>query len=60
VYIGLFNAFITIPQIIAALGLGWAIDVVFAGDQLMAVMFGGFALLIAAGFAARIRLETVD
>jgi len=60
VYIGLFNAFITIPQIVAALGLGWAIENWFGDSQLVAVMFGGGALLVAALCACRIRVNRVD
>lgn len=57
VYIGLFNAFITIPQIVAALGLGWAIENWFGDSQLLAVMCGGLALLVAALCACRIRVN---
>lgn len=56
VYMGVFNAFIVIPEIIAALGFGPAIRLLFgAGNPnapLYVVMFGGVSLLIAAAAVA--------
>lgn len=46
-YMGIFNAFIVIPQIIIALGLGWVMKQYFHGDHLLAVILGGCCLLIA-------------
>jgi maltose/moltooligosaccharide transporter len=48
-YMGIFNFFIVIPQIIAALGLGWLMVHVFAHNRLLAVVLGGFCFLIASG-----------
>jgi maltose/moltooligosaccharide transporter len=52
VYMGLFNAFIVIPEIVAALGFGPAIRLVFGTDNpntpLYIVMVGGVSLLLAA------------
>ena len=48
VYMGVFNAFIVIPQIIAALGLGWVMENLLNGDRVLAVVIGGFSLVVAA------------
>ncbi len=52
VYMGLFNAFIVIPEIIASLGFGPAIRTLFGQDNpnspLYVVTFGGVSLLLAA------------
>jgi maltose/moltooligosaccharide transporter len=52
VYMGIFNAFIVIPEIIAALGFGPAIRLVLGPGNpsapLYVVMFGGVSLLVAA------------
>jgi maltose/moltooligosaccharide transporter len=52
VYMGLFNAFIVIPEIIASLGFGPAIRTLFGADNpnapLYVVMIGGVSLLLAA------------
>ena len=47
-YMGLFNAFIVIPQIIAALGLGWVMDYCLDSNRLLAVVLGGFSIILAA------------
>lgn len=46
-YMGIFNFFIVIPQIIAALGLGWLVNHLFGNNPLLAVVLGGFSFLIA-------------
>jgi maltose/moltooligosaccharide transporter len=46
-YMGIFNAFIVIPQIIIALGLGWIMEQFLGGIHLQAVVLGGCSLLIA-------------
>lgn len=40
-YMGLFNCFIVIPEIIAALVLGWFMGAYLGGDRLSVVIFGG-------------------
>jgi len=45
---GLFNAFIVIPQIVAALGLGWVISTFLDYNRLLVVVLGGVSFLIAA------------
>jgi maltose/moltooligosaccharide transporter len=50
VYMGLFNFFIVIPQILAATLLGLLVSKVFAGESIYALVTGG-VLLFLAGFA---------
>jgi len=50
IYMGIFNFFIVIPQILAASVLGLLVRVVFGGESIYALVAGG-ALMIAAGIA---------
>jgi len=58
VYMGVFNFFIVIPEIVAALGFGPLIRVAFGENNpnapLYVVMLGGVSLLAAAGLVARV------
>ena len=47
-YMGIFNFFIVIPQILAASILGFFTKVLFEGHAIYALILGGFSLLIAA------------
>ena len=47
-YMGIFNFFIVIPQILAASILGFVTKEVFGGDAIYAIVFGGISMLIAA------------
>ncbi|HDS07673.1 MAG TPA: MFS transporter, partial [Bacteroides sp.] len=48
VYMGIFNFFIVIPQILAATILGFLVKTVFSGDSIYALLAGGISLLVAA------------
>ena len=48
VYMGIFNFFIVIPQILAATILGFMVKKLFAGDSIFALLTGGISLLVAA------------
>ncbi|MEI8346871.1 MAG: MFS transporter [Pseudomonadota bacterium] len=48
---GIFNMFIVIPEIIAALGMGHFMKTVLQGNTVLAVLLGGFFMLIAASVA---------
>lgn len=48
VYMGIFNFFIVIPQILAATILGFMVTKLFNGQTVLALVFGGCSLLIAA------------
>ena len=48
VYMGIFNFFIVIPQILAASILGFMVKSVFGGESIYALLVGGASLVIAA------------
>jgi maltose/moltooligosaccharide transporter len=50
IYMGIFNFFIVIPQILAASVLGLLVRVVFGGQSVYALVIGG-VLMILAGLA---------
>ena len=47
-YMGVFNFFIVIPQVIVSLVMGKLVGSVFGGDSMMAIVVGGACLVIAA------------
>jgi len=47
-YMGVFNFFIVIPQIIASLGLGSLMKYILGGNPMNAVLVGGCSMLVAA------------
>lgn len=49
VYMGIFNFFIVIPQILAASILGFMVKVLFHGQSIYALIAGAISLIIAAG-----------
>jgi maltose/moltooligosaccharide transporter len=52
VYMGIFNFFIVLPEIIATLSFGWVMEHWLHNNRLSAVMLGGVLL----GFAALLTL----
>jgi maltose/moltooligosaccharide transporter len=48
VYMGIFNFFIVLPEIIASLGFGWIMKHLLNNDRLTAVMIGGVLMILAA------------
>ena len=48
VYMGIFNFFIVLPEIIASLGFGWVMKNVLHNDRLAAVQIGGGLMIVAA------------
>jgi maltose/moltooligosaccharide transporter len=48
VYMGIFNFFIVLPEIIASLGFGWLMKNVLGNDRLLAVQVGGGLMVLAA------------
>lgn len=48
IYMGIFNFFIVIPQILAATILGFMVQDLFKGKAIYALVFGGVSMLIAA------------
>ena len=55
VYMGIFNFFIVIPEIVASLGFGWVMGNLLDNNRLHAVVIGGVFLFIAALLVWRIR-----
>ena len=48
IYMGIFNFFIVLPEIIASLGFGWLMKNVLHNDRLAAVQIGGALMILAA------------
>ncbi len=48
VYMGIFNFFIVLPEIIASLGFGWLMKNVLGNDRMAALTIGGGLMIIAA------------
>ncbi|MFM9076160.1 MAG: MFS transporter [Bacteroidota bacterium] len=55
IYMGIFNFFIVLPEIIASLTFGWVMSNVLGNDRLSAVMIGGVLMLVAALLSLRVR-----
>lgn len=55
VYMGIFNFFIVLPEIIATLGFGWIMEHVLDNNRIAAVMTGGGLLALAALLCFRIQ-----
>src|SRR5450755_2849691 len=53
-YMGIFNFFIVLPEIVASLGFGWVMNHVLGNDRVAAVVCGGGFLLLAAVMAQRV------
>lgn len=48
VFMGIFNFFIVIPEILAALGFGWVMNHILHNNRVSAIMLAGVMLLLAA------------
>jgi maltose/moltooligosaccharide transporter len=53
-YMGVFNFFIVIPQIVAAALLGFFVARFFSGEAIYALAIGGASLLVAAALTLRV------
>ncbi|MFI5214019.1 MAG: MFS transporter [Gemmatimonadales bacterium] len=53
-YMGVFNFFIVIPQIIAAAVLGFIVGHFFGGEAIYALLIGGASLVLAAALTMRV------
>lgn len=58
IYLGIFNMFIVLPEIMISLGLGWVMDHLLDNNRLLAVVLGGVCFLIAVPLALRVREAT--
>jgi maltose/moltooligosaccharide transporter len=57
VYMGMFNFFIVIPQILAAALLGLLVRTVFHGHAIDAIVMGGISMVLAAALMLRVKDE---
>jgi len=57
IFMGLFNMFIVIPEIIAALGFGWVMSSVFDNVKLYAVLTSGVMLILASLLTLRVKID---
>lgn len=48
IYMGIFNFFIVLPEILASLGFGWLMRNVLNNDRMLAVQIGGVLMIISA------------
>jgi maltose/moltooligosaccharide transporter len=48
IYMGIFNFFIVLPEIIASLGFKWVMNNLLDNDRMLAVQVGGFLMILAA------------
>jgi maltose/moltooligosaccharide transporter len=55
VYMGIFNFFIVLPEIIAALSFGWIMENVLDQNRMMAISLGGVLLILAGVLTMRIQ-----
>lgn len=58
VYMGIFNFFIVIPQILAASILGFLVTKIFANEPIYALVVGGVSMLIAGIMTLRVKVPT--
>jgi maltose/moltooligosaccharide transporter len=54
VYMGIFNFFIVIPEILASLFFGWVMNHLLGNNRVAAVVAGGFFMAIAAALMQRV------
>ncbi len=55
IYMGIFNFFIVIPEILSALFFGRIMSSLFGNDRMMAIVLGGVCFLVAALLTLRVR-----
>jgi maltose/moltooligosaccharide transporter len=56
-YMGVFNFFVVIPQVLVALLMGGIVKTFFAGDSMMAIVIGGCSLVLAALANSRVSYQ---
>jgi maltose/moltooligosaccharide transporter len=54
-YMGVFNFFIVIPQIVAAALLGFIVSRFFGGQAIYALLLGGASFVVAAALTLRVQ-----
>ena len=58
VFMGIFNFFIVIPQILAATVLGFLVNVLFGGEPIYALVLGGVLMIIGGIVTLKVSTET--
>ncbi len=59
-YMGVFNFFIVLPQILASVGLGWVMERFLGNDATKALLLGGGSMLLAALLVLRVKKEETE
>jgi maltose/moltooligosaccharide transporter len=59
-YMGVFNFFIVIPQIVAAALLGFCIKMLFNNESIYALVIGGISMIIAGLLCVFVQKEQID
>jgi maltose/moltooligosaccharide transporter len=59
-YMGVFNFFIVIPQIVAAALLGFCIKILFNNESIYALVIGGISMIIAGLLCFFVQKEQID
>jgi maltose/moltooligosaccharide transporter len=59
-YMGVFNFFIVLPQILASVGLGFVMQRFLGNDATKALLLGGISMLLAAALTLRVREEETE
>jgi len=60
IYMGIFNFFIVLPEILAAVAFGWVMLHIFDNNRILAVAAGGFCMIIAALLTLRVSENSDD
>jgi maltose/moltooligosaccharide transporter len=59
-YMGVFNFFIVLPQILASVGLGWVMEHHLGNDATKALLLGGVSMLLASLLTLRVKKEETE
>jgi maltose/moltooligosaccharide transporter len=59
-YMGVFNFFIVLPQILASVGLGFVMERWLGNDATKALLLGGASMLLAAALVLRVKEEETE
>jgi maltose/moltooligosaccharide transporter len=57
VYMGMFNFFIVLPQLLAATILGSLVNHLFDGESIYALALGAASMIIAAGYVLTVKTD---
>jgi maltose/moltooligosaccharide transporter len=60
VYMGIFNFFIVLPEILVSLGFGWVMNNILDNNRLLAVVIGGGFLIVAALLMQQVQEQPIE